>query len=326
MALIGLLLFVSGVSLFKTVVKDVLMKVFFLSCVVILIAGCGKVTQVTSSDTESPVFDLTYSVSLVPTAQVSRPAIVARTSTSNLFSLYDVPLYTVLYGISSEGTFSELSWGRAELREKESVATGNIPSYRTLNFRKDGVEIDRADYRWASFELSPRSDVWAVKAVKVKHGYPVYLLSVYSQRGVVSLKVIPQALVSGNVQVSLPAFSPYDTFISVLYIMALAEKPQQPGRVLPGDIQRVFTPEFFASIQYAVPAESVKLDLSSPNWTFDRTFEKRLLDYFYLVRGHEFKVAGELLVVLGKEFPRMLPPKSIRILSALTTSANEGIR
>jgi len=300
------------------------MKLFFLSCVVILIAGCGKVTQVTSSDAESPVFDLTYSVPLVPTAQMKLSAISFRSSTANLFSLYDLPIYTSLYGISSEGAFSELSWGRAELRSKERVTTADVQAYRTLSFRKDGVEIDRADYRWASFELSPRGDLWSIKAAKVKHGYPLYLVSVYSQRGVLSLKVVPHAVVSGNAQVSLPALTPYDTFISVLYITALAEKSQQPTRVLPSDLQRIFTPEFFASMKYVVPAESAKLDLASPNWAFDRVFEKRLLAYFYLIRGNELKVAAELVPVLEKAFPAMLTPKSMRLLSELTVSSNAG--
>ena len=290
-----------------------------------LTVGCGKVTQVTSQRTDAPAFDLSYTVPLVPTRQVTAGRVTLRTATANVFSLYDVPVHAAIYGISSEGGFSELSWGRAELRAQSAVSgTGNVAAYRTLNFRKDGVEIDRSDYKWATLSLSNRSDAWTVQAAKVKHGYPLYLLSVYSQRGALSLRVLPQSVVSGNVQVSLPALSAYDTFVAVMYLTALAEKPQQPLRVVPADIQRVFTPEFFASIRYVVPIESAKLDFSAPLWTFDRAFEKRLLSYFYLVRGNESKVATDLLPILEKEFSDILTPKGVRILSESLSSGNRS--
>ena len=285
--------------------------------------GCGKVTQVTSSTTDAPAFDLSYTVPLVPTRQVTTGPVTLRTATANVFSLYDLPVHAAIYGISSEGDFSELSWGRAVLKDQSAVSgTGNIPAYRTLNFRKDGVEIERSDYKWATLTLSNRLDLWTVQAAKVKHGYSLYILSVYSPRGVVALRVVPQAQVSGNVQVNLPALSAYDTFVAVMYLTALAEKPKQPLRVVPTDIQRVFTPEFFASIRYVVPTESVKLDLSAPLWSFDRAFEKRLLAYFYLVRSNESKVATDLLLVLEKEFSDMLTPKGVRLLSEALSSEN----
>lgn len=288
--------------------------------------GCGKVTQVTSSETDAPAFDLSYAVPLVPTRQITQSGrVVLRTATSNVFSLYDIPIHAAVYGVSGDGVFSELSWGRAEFREQAAMSgTGTAISYRSLNFRKDGVEIDRSDYKWATLTLSNRSDAWTVQAAKVKHGYPLYLLSVYSQRGVLSLRVLPQSVVSGNVQVNLPALSPYDTFVAVMYLTALSEKPQQPLRVMPADIQRVFTPEFFASIRYVVPTESAKLDFSAPLWSFDRAFEKRLLSYFYLVRGNESKVATDLLPILEKEFSDMLTPKGVRILSDALSSGNRS--
>lgn len=325
-AVLGLLAFVGVVSLCKSAVKDVLTKIFFLSCFLLFVAGCGKVTQVTSPDTDAPVFDLSYVVPLVPTSQVT-PGMVSRTVTANVFSLHDVPLYTAVQGIAADGVVSELSWGRAELREQAMLtATTNVVTYRSLSFRKDGVEIERSDYKWATLGLSPRADQWAVQVAKVKHGYPLYLLSVYSPRGVLSLRVLPHAVVSGNVQVTVPPLTAYDTFVAVMYLTALSEKPQQPLRVLPSEIQRVFTPEFFMSMRYVVPTESAKLDLASPVWSFDRLFEKRLLAYFYLVRGNEPKVAAALLPALEKEFSGILTPKSVRILSDSLSSQNAAQR
>jgi hypothetical protein len=322
-ALIRLFSFVSAVSLLS--VKEALMRFFFLSCLMLCLFGCGKVTQVVSSDPESPVFDLTYAVAMVPTSQVQAKLLSSRTATSNVFSLYDVPLYAVVSGISPEGVVSELSWGSAEWQIKDAV-TGNANLYRSVNFRKDGVESDRPDYKWASLELSPRLDSWAIKAVKVKHGYSMYILAAYSPRGVLALRVIPQSLVSGNSQVSLPALSAYDTFVSVLYMMALAEQPSQPSRVQPLDIQRVFTPEFFKTIQYEVPPDASSVMVTAPMWTFDRVFEKRLLTYFYLVRGNESKEAEALLPVLAKSFPSILTPSSIRLLKAGLSSPSVEMR
>jgi len=320
----GLLAFISVVSLFKTVVKDVLMRLFLLSCVVVLLSGCGKVTQVTAPEKDTPVFDLTYSVSLVPTAQMTVSALTARTVTANRFSLYDKTVYAVVYGISPTGEFSELAWGRSDLTKNNLVATpGATLSYRTSSFRKDGVVLDKADYKWAKLTLSSDATNWGVKTVKLKRSYPLYMMATYSPRGVLFLKAVSNEVVSGNAQVSVSELSFYDTFVSVLYLMALSDSPQQAQRVLPSDIQSVFTPDFFATIRYGVPDTSVPVVFDSPRWIFDRPFERQLLSYFYLVREGEFEVAGNMLPVLVKTYPAIMTDQSAEVLSVAMPSSNQ---
>lgn len=302
------------------------MRLFFLLFLLVFPVSCGKVTQVVPSHSEARTVDFGYSIPLIPTQGITTAvALTGKPSTANQFSLYDLPIYTAVQGISTSGELTELSWGRATASPSQTSSSNTSATYRVTNFRKDGVEITRSDYQWATFQLSNRQDSWRVQAAKVKVGFPMYLISIYSTRGIVALRAVPHATVSGNTQITLPPVSLYDTFLAIMYLTALAENPQTPDRVSLSALQAVFGPDFFATLRYTPPTPSTALTPESPQWLFDSAFEKRLLTFFYLIQNKEKDAAAKLLHTLPKAFPNTITPESIPLLSAMTTSQNHGL-
>lgn len=255
----------------------------------ILALGCGKVTQVTAPQSEIASFDLTISVSLAPTANVRENTRLGQ------LSLADRTVYSTMYSVSDKKNLTELAWAKSSYTWDPVIPTQSIVSV----MRKDGSVLDRAEYK-TLFMRMMNNKSWRIEATKVPQGAPYYLMATYADTGKFALRVLPNALVSGNMSMDLPAITPYDTFLAVLYLTReAAVSPNIDFSV----IQTVFTPEFFTAMVYAVPTPSVYGAGKSPNWVFERELERQLVRFARLYRIGDREGASQTLAILKKMGP-----------------------
>ncbi|NBV41602.1 hypothetical protein EBR96_02370 [bacterium] len=279
--------------------------------VVLGISGCGKVTQVSSKQAESPTYDLKFSVELMPTASTTY-----KLASSNYFTVNDTILFSAVSGISKDGKLAELSWGKGALQFKPSPVSPDVVTAKVVSYRKGDVEIENSDYKWARLSYDHPKLTWTADMKKIRLGYPVYLLSFYTEKGKAYLTVVDSKRVSGNPTITLSEVGPYSTFLSTLFLIDLADrKGNLDATATISDLRGLFTEPFFNLLQYKLPVTAVtKFNPENPTFIYNRELEKRLLSIYTLWKDGETQELNTLVAKLDKDYPNWIPAKAQAML------------
>jgi len=262
----------------------------------LILTGCGKVTQVSSKTPEAVTFDLKFSTQLISTSDADY-----KTASTNYFTTADTPLFTVIYGIGKNGKNQELSWGKALLTFKTATSTGNTAKVTAL--RKGDIELDAADYTWSKLSYDMANKTWNTDAKKIKLGYPLYIAAVFNSKGRAYLTILDAKRVSGNTSLTLSALTPYETFISTLVLQDLQEqKGVAEATATSGELKAFFSEDWFDLIQYQMPVTTAtKFNPESPSFVYARELEKRLLAVYGLFKQNESDEALSLIEKYRKD-------------------------
>ncbi len=278
-----------------------------LTLLLVTVTGCGKVTQTSSKPTDTTTFDLKYTVATTSTSDADY-----KTASHNYFSTAESPVYTVIYGLGKNGKNQELSWGKALVTLKPNAASGNIITAKVTAMRKGDIELDSADNSWAKLSYDPASKLWAGDLRKIKPGFPMYLVAFFNTKGKAYLTILDAKRVSGNTTISLPAITPYETFIATLILQDFQEqKGIIDATVSPGELKAFFTDDFFDLLNYRLPlSTATKFNPESPSFLYSRDLEKRLLALYGLWKENEMEEGLSLLEKYKKESPNWISSKA----------------
>jgi hypothetical protein len=223
--------------------------------------GCGKVVQESARQEEVKSSDMVYQVS----------------------GYGDVSIFSQVSGVDSVGKWSELSWGRGEL--KSVVDKAGAKSFFSVAYRKDGQVISGgADHTWTKLLYEPKSKQWSGDSRKIRLGYMYYLVSVFSDSSSYSLRVLESKVVSQDRMIQLGSIDPYDTFLSVLFLnLSRVDRSfvEKTGTLV--QLERVFSKPFFAAIKYVPPKNKVeKFSSLMPAFELSGDVEKSLMTIFQM--------------------------------------------
>ena len=278
-----------------------------LSLLLVAVTGCGKVTQTSSKPTDTPTFDLKYTAATTSTSDAEY-----KTASQNYFLNSESPVYTVIYGLGKNGKTQELSWGKALVALNPNAASGNLITAKVTAMRKGDIELDSADYSWAKLSYDPTSKLWTGDLRKIKPGFPMYLVAFFNTKGKAYLTILDGKRASGNATVSLPAITPYDTFIATLILQDFqAQKGVVEATVTPGELKTFFTDDFFTLLNYRLPVSTAtKFNPENPSFLYYRDLEKRLLALYGLWKENEMEEGLSLLEKYKKESPNWISIKA----------------
>jgi len=249
--------------------------IFFALCIALL-SGCGKVTQITSSESESQGFDLSSSLLINATELNPTASTLLKTGP---FSLAQKTLYVTILGFQNQKTLQELSYGKAELKK---VARGSTFTWNSTAYRKDGVELSASDHTWSKLDYIPEQSTWILDSKKVNKGFPLYWIAVYTDKNTYAFKLLEAKQTSGNKIVNLPAITPYDTFLTVLFLTHLDKaKDLQSSQKILQKLGQFYTLGIFQSLNYQCPTNnSSSFNLAQPTFQFNRKLETELIRIF----------------------------------------------
>lgn len=252
------------------------------------ITGCGKITQIPNQGEEAKSFDVAYSVDCVPTDTIK-----VASSYPGLFTTADTPLYARIIGFKKAiKQQDELSWGKAILSlagksENPTLNSSLKKKYKSLSFRKDGLELTQADHTWTKLVLDPAQSVWRAENKKVEKNYGLYLLCLYS-KDKVAFKPLYENLATGNKTVEAGPITPYDTFISILFLMHWDDTQSLTYIDTIEKLKAFYTPAVFALLGSKLPLNTGKrFDPNTPVFVWEGKYEKSLLRLFTLAQTNK---------------------------------------
>jgi hypothetical protein len=291
--------------------KYIYLLLLFLSASLL---SCGKVTQVIKEKEEAPSFDMTYSIKVLSKDAIKEKQDAdSHFSLNNYFSVLNDHVYSQVLGIKKTGSRDELSWGRAVLMEddesnqvkqqaKAAVSTGDAnvqirqsqktrKKYISKAYRKDNIEMMKSDYTWTKLSFDSNKNTWKVDSKKIRKGYPVYVVKVFSDKNKYYMRIVDEKIVSENKKVSLDEIAAYETFVAVLFLTDLDNsKGSLIDSVSYFDIFQVYDHSFFNAIDYVLPRNKVKkFKAKTPVFIFERKLEKELLKLLKFVRAGDIE-------------------------------------
>lgn len=304
----------------------ILLSVFFLT-------SCGKVTQVYREGEDVKTFDLTYTVPITSSANIrlfteSHPNLPG----NHLFGVEDKEVFVRVVGISADGKFDELSWGKAFLTERHILEdSGTVPrtDLQTVSYRKDGIRLKASDFGWSLLAVNEPDTDWIGTSKKIKYGYPTYLVMFYASKDKFLFSIFndPDPTRKDSKK-TIGDITPYDNFVSILYLQELRRSSSAVEDMsLLGDISELFDLAFFESITYTLPDNTVKkFNPKSPVFMFSGSFENVCLELLQLVRAREF---GEANVYVEKSIKRGVFSREtgdilLKTLTAIAKAAHES--
>ena len=81
--------------------------------------------------------------------------------------------------------------------------------------------MTKSDFSWSLLTFS--KDKWTGSSKKIRFGYPVYLVTVYTQEGKYFFKVIDEKEIAKKSSFDAGEVTAYDHFIARLYLTDLAQ-------------------------------------------------------------------------------------------------------
>ncbi len=236
--------------------------------------ACGKVVQDVSK-TEAPVFfDLKYQASIVPTASITS-------------------VYAQVFGLDAKAKSTELSWGRASIAFDSVVPTSGktvtpVRVYRSVSYRKDGVKLAGAsEHTWTKLSVDTKGHLWQGDSTKIRYGYPYYVVSVFVDPALYSLKILDAKTVSQNRLIQIDKISAYDTFLATLFLVSIKQDSAVIGKQdLMAQLARTFPKSFFDTLVYVPPRNRAEsFNPVSPIFEFSGPMETSLLMIFQMAQS-----------------------------------------
>lgn len=231
--------------------------------------GCGKVVQDVSKTDESVFFDLKYQVSIVPTSSITS-------------------VYAQVFGLDAKAKRAELSWGHASISVDSVAPTSGktvkpVRVYRSVSYRKDGVKLAGAsEHTWTKLSVDTKGHLWQGDSTKIRYGYPYYVVSVFVDPALYSLKILDAKTVSQNRLIQVDKISAYDTFLATLFLVAIKQDSAAIGKQdLMAKLARTFPKSFFDALVYVRPRNQAEgFNPSSPIFEFSGPLEMGLITIF----------------------------------------------
>ncbi|MSR88272.1 MAG: hypothetical protein EXS67_01280 [Candidatus Margulisbacteria bacterium] len=247
---------------------------FFLLFSCLFFVGCGKVVQDVSKTEESVFFDLKYQVSIVPTSSITS-------------------VYAQVFGLDAKAKRTELSWGRAAISFDSVVPTSGktvtpVRVYRSVSYRKDGVKLAGAsEHTWTKLSVGTKGHLWQGDSVKIRYGYSYYVVSVFVDPALYSLKILDAKTVSQNRLIQVDKISDYDTFLATLFLMFIKQDSEVIEKQdVMTQLARTFPKSFFDALVYVRPRNQAEsFNSSSPIFEFSGSLETSLLTIFQMVQS-----------------------------------------
>jgi len=248
----------------------------------LLTLSCGKVTQAPNVEKENKSFNLTYSVSVLSTANYRlRAQTEPGFSSNHYFSDRDNGVYAQIMGVDSKGKMVELSWGRAVLFSENEVDTSVSPNVykvvmKSRAFRKDGIKLTASDSTWTYLNFN--NGQWNGDSKKIDRRYPYYFLTVFASPDKYYFKVFSDEVVSDNATVSLGEIDRRDTLLGILFLNDLRDKQYLlTDTSLFTELNALYDASFFNAITYINPRNTAKkFDVKNPYFKFKGDFETHL--------------------------------------------------
>lgn len=304
--------------------------------------SCGKVSQETGVDEkEARSFDLTVDLEAQTTANLQilrlQKFFVA---TSNYLLITQQPLTIAIAGIRLENNdikIQELSWGTGTLiLEKTStpntvnqplISTASLLSrsletnpsnsiaipapllpqnqYSVKSYDKNGVFRAASDSTWTTLSFENYKNKWTVSSKKIKSGYSRYLIQAFTNENQYFLKIVDDTSLSEKAINSLGEITLYDTFISTLILMDLAEPGKKETILSEKELSEVFSPAFFAVLDYKKPTnKATRFDSKKPTFIFDRNQEQELLKIYRQIKSDKKSAIVYLKALKSDTIPK----------------------
>lgn len=137
----------------------------------LLVSGCGKVTQVSNPSGEVMTLDIMGQFPITPTPNLS----------TSRFLLSESPFYVSVHGVKPNGQTDELSWGKLTISSMGSPM--NTTVLKAISMRRGDIVIDRASAAWAYLTLNANQTGVQVEVRRLKRGYAYYVLVAYNRTG-----------------------------------------------------------------------------------------------------------------------------------------------
>jgi len=246
----------------------------------ISVISCGKVTQeVAMKDiVDSDVFTLTYSLEVFPTESIKTfVKMDSQFPSQNVFTVADDTVFVWVGGIN-EGQWDTLSWGRAVLSKKDSSTTGllgttlvratqnvtanvsTLIQYDASVFNRSGIRVKGSEYSesFLTFKQGEKSYSWYGTSVKIKRGYGLYMVALYSNKNKFYMKAFSESVASSNMTVALNKLMKHDTFMTSLLLMDMAREGilETPRNF--EDAESLFSSGFTSALPYKFPKNTIK--------------------------------------------------------------------
>ncbi len=252
------------------------------SCAILVCSSCGKVSQDVQHDKDPiPTFSLTYSVPILPTANViASNNAAAIPSASRAFTYTTTTVYAVVSAVKTTD-LEPLNWGRGTLLIESKIPTGP-PTFSAVTYDRGNVRISKPDYQlpYISVVASPSAE-WTVQNARLKQNYPAYLIQFYAASGPYALKVLDTREATGDVK--LGSLTPYDTFIALLVLSDFNKKTAKSGPLRSADLTRLLTPQVFAALHFQIPPNTVSgFTPDRPVFQVKSPLIENLLQLYYL--------------------------------------------
>jgi len=249
-----------------------------LICICLLIYGCGKVVQQTSSENEKiPRFSLTFTLSdillkeeIQPTKNKSSALIQKPDRSKHLFSNKS-PIYILLKSYKKNKAY-DLAWAKSSVTATLKSSSKNTPnnlqnrqkSYTYSGSVHDSKKIKVISAKESQFEgnFNATKKEWNFKTNLVKKNYDYYLTIAYEAPEIYQMKTINDSIVSKNKTVALE-LTPLSTFHSLIFINSFRTTDFSETHYKL--IDTVFNETFFKALNYVLPTIDVKnLEKKSP--------------------------------------------------------------
>jgi hypothetical protein len=277
----------------------------FLLTLIIFSSACGKVSQeVGLEEDQKKSFDLNYFIEVQNTKNIETLIKTqSYVNTSNLICVNDTSVFVAVNGLvfdAKEVKFDDLSWGKGVLlSDVQKITTQNQGIiYKSKSFDRDDVERTQPDYKWTNLKFDNLKLNWNISSTKIKTGYPVYLIKIFTDKDKYLLKILEAEFVSGNEKINVGEITTYDTFISILFLMNLNQGIDQKAKDKTINIKEIsafYDKSFFNMLKYSLAPNKIKsFDIKNPIFTFDRELEKELLNIFSMYKKNKKELISYL--------------------------------
>lgn len=254
-------------------------------CISFGLTGCGKVIQEAPKSSESPTFDIVYTVKLTdPTGKTAPP-----------WTLQEMTIFIDVSQIDASGRANQESSGKAILKKREPLQktaktpTVSIGEYISTAFRPDGVTLTGAsDFKWSKASFDAKSQLWSIDSKKIKRGSPFYRISAFTDASSYKLKIIDDKTVSKNALVTVGEITDYDTFLATLFSASLTlDKAVIDIPNYFSELSQFYSLDTFYALKLTLPDNKTpKFKYDLPSFVFSSPQEVQLLTLYDLFRAN----------------------------------------